>query len=97
MSFQTFLRFVSWIPPGLVLGIALVLVLAQLFHSLLHHGRRPYLPVLLLTATGVSAGQLWDVLGLPGLRLGQVNLLPALVFATALQPLAKQLTVRLLP
>ncbi len=97
MSFPTFLRFVSWIPPGLVLGIALVLVLAQLFHSLLHHGRRPYVPVLLLTATGVSAGQLWDVLGLPGLRLGQVNLLPALVFAAALQPLAKQLTVRLLP
>ena len=94
MSFPSFL---SWVPPGLVLGVGLVLVLAQVFHSLLHHGRRPYVSVLLLTAAGVSAGQLWDVLGLPGLRLGQVNLLPALVSAAALQPLAKQLTVRLLP
>lgn len=97
MSFIGPLSFLSRVPPGLVLGVALVLVLAQLFHSLLHHGRRPYVSVLLLTVAGMSAGQLWDVLGLPGLRLGQVNLLPALAFATALQSLAKPLTVRLLP
>ncbi|HKA10662.1 MAG TPA: hypothetical protein VKI99_09350 [Candidatus Dormibacteraeota bacterium] len=97
MSFSGLLSLLSWVPPGLVLGAALVLLLAQLFHSLLHHGRRPYVPVLLLTLAGMSAGQLWDVLGLPGLRLGQVNLLPALLFATALQPLVKPLTVRLLP
>jgi len=87
----------AWVPPGLVLGAALVLVLAQLFHSVVHYGRRPYLSVLVLTAAGFGAGQVWDVLGLPALRLGQVNLLPALVFAIALQPLAKRLTLRLLP
>src|SRR5262249_57910496 len=97
MSFSGLLSLLSWVPPGLVLGAALVLLLAQLFHSLLHHGRRPYVPVLLLTLAGMSAGQLWDVLGLPGLPLGQVTLLPALLFATALQPLVKPLTVRLLP
>lgn len=74
-----------------------MLVLAQLFHSLLHHGRRPYVAVLLLTAAGVGAGQLWDALGLPARGVGQVNLMPALVFAIVLQPLAKRLTLRLLP
>ena len=91
------MSFPGWIPPGVLLGIALVLVLAQLFHSVVHYGRRPYVPVLLLTAAGFGAGQVWDVLGLPALRLGQVNLLPALVFAIALQPLAKRLTLTLLP
>lgn len=87
----------SWIPPGLLLGLGLTLVLAQLFHSMLHNGRRAYVPVLLLTSAGVVAGQVWDLLGLPALRLGQVNLVPAVLFATALQPLAKRLTLILLP
>jgi hypothetical protein len=84
------------IPPGLVLGLVVTLLLAQLFHSLLHHGRRTYLAVLILTSAGMVAGQLWDVLGLPVVRVGQLNLLPALVFATAFQALAKRLSVVLL-
>jgi hypothetical protein len=86
---------IAWVPPGLILGLALVLLLAQLFHAAWHVGRRRYLAVLLLTAAGVAAGQLWDVLGLPALRLGQVNLLPAVLFAIALQTLAGRLTLRL--
>jgi len=85
----------AWIPPGLVLGLVLTLLLAQLLHALWHNGRCRYLVVLLLTAGGVLLGQLWDVLGLPGLRLGQVNLLPAVLFATALQALSRRLTLRL--
>ena len=45
--------------------------------------------MLLLTALGVGLGELWDVLGLPSLRLGQANLLPAILFAFLLQPLAR--------
>jgi hypothetical protein len=86
---------IAWIPPGLVLGVALVLLLAQLFHAAWHDRRRRYLAILLLTAAGMAAGQLWEVLGLPALRLGQVNLLPAVPFAAVLQTLARRLTLRL--
>ena len=85
----------GWIPPGLVLGTAFTLLLAQLLHALWHHGRCRYLAVLILTAAGVLLGQLWDVLGLPALRIGQLNLLPAVLFATALQVLGRRLTLRL--
>jgi hypothetical protein len=85
----------GWVPPGLVLGPALVLLLAQLCHGLWHDPRRRYLAVLLLTAAGVGLGQLWDVLGLPAVRLGQVNVLPAVPFAIALQTQARRLTLRL--
>jgi len=85
----------GWVPPGLVLGLAFTLLLAQLLHALWHNGRMRYLAVLILTVAGVLLGQLWDVLGLPALRLGQVNLLPAIAFATALQVLARRLTLRL--
>jgi hypothetical protein len=86
---------IAWIPPGLVLGVALVLLLAQLFHLAWHHPTRRYLAVLLLTAAGVGLGQLWDVLGLPALRVGQLDLLPAVVFALLLQAFARRLTLRL--
>ncbi|HLQ62326.1 MAG TPA: hypothetical protein VK131_10710 [Candidatus Acidoferrales bacterium] len=79
----------SSIPPGLIVALLLVLALSQLFYALLPYRRRAYLPVLLLTAIGVGLGQLWDVLGLPSLRLGQANLLPAILFALLLQPLAR--------
>lgn len=69
----------------------MVLVLSQLLYALWPYRRRRYLPTLLLTAAGVLAGQVWDWAGLPGLRLGSANLLPAVAFAVALQPLAERL------
>jgi hypothetical protein len=85
----------GWIPPGLLLGVALVLVLAQVFHVAWHSPLRRYRVVLLLTAAGVLAGQLWETLGLPGLRAGEVDLLPAALFAAALQSLARRVTLLL--
>jgi len=83
------------IPPGLLLAVPFTLLLAQLLHALWHSGRCRYLAVLILTAAGMLLGQAWDVLGLPALRLGQLNLLPAIAFAAALQMLCRRLTLRL--
>ena len=77
------------IPPGVIVAVLLVLITSQLFFALLPYRRRAYLPVLLVTAIGFGLGQAWDVLDLPSVRLGQANVLPALVFALALQPLAR--------
>ena len=76
-------------PPGLVVGVLLVLIVSQLCYAFLPYRRRAYLPILLMTAIGFGLGQTWDFLGLPSARLGQANLLPALVFALLLQPLAR--------
>jgi hypothetical protein len=84
---------IAWIPPGLVLAVAFTLLVTQVHHALWHSGRSRYLAVLALTATGVLLGQLWDLLGLPALRLGQLDLLPAILFATALQPLGRRLSL----
>jgi hypothetical protein len=85
----------GWLPPGFVVGILLVLILSQLFYAFWPYRRRRYVVVLLLTLSGVVAGQLWDGLGLPGLYLGQANLLPAVLFAAALQPFAGRVILRL--
>jgi hypothetical protein len=77
------------IPPGLVVAVLAILILSQLFYAFLPYRRRAYLPVLLMTALGFGLGQLWDFLGLPALRAGQANVLPAVVFALMLQPLAR--------
>ncbi|MFI5282214.1 MAG: hypothetical protein ACHQ0J_03700 [Candidatus Dormibacterales bacterium] len=77
------------IPPGVIVAVLLVLISSQLFFALLPYRRRAYLPVLLMTAIGFGLGQAWDVLDLPSARLGQANVLPGLVFALALQPLAR--------
>jgi len=77
------------IPPGLIVAVLLVLIVSQLFYALLPYRRRAYIPILVMTATGFGLGQLWDFLGLPSLRLGQADVLPALVFALLLQPLAR--------
>ena len=66
-----------------------VLIVSQLFFAFLPYRRRAYLPVLLMAAIGFGLGQLWDYIGLPSLRLGQANLLPAVLFALLLQPLAR--------
>ena len=77
------------IPPGLVVAVLSVLILSQLFYAVLPYRRRAYVPALFLTALGFGLGQLWDYAGLPSLRLGQANMLPAIVFGLVLQPLAR--------
>jgi hypothetical protein len=80
---------VNLIPPGLIVAVLLVLIVSQLCYAFLRYRRRSYPPILLMTALGFGLGQLWDFLGLPSARLGQANVLPALVFALLLQPLAR--------
>jgi hypothetical protein len=77
------------IPPGLIVAVLAVLITSQLFYAFLPHRRRGYVPILVMTALGFGLGQLWDFIGLPALRLGQADLVPALVFALLLQPLAR--------
>ena len=77
------------VPPGLVVAVLAVLILSQLFYALLPYRRRAYVPILVTTAAGFALGQLWDFLGLPSLRLGQANMIPAIGFALLLQPLAR--------
>ena len=77
------------IPPGVVVAALVVLILSQLFFAFLPYRRRAYLPILLITAIGFGLGQLWDYIGLASLRLGQANMLPAVLFALLLQPLAR--------
>ena len=79
----------NYIPPGLVVGVLLVLIVSQLCYAFLPYRRRAYIPILVMTVIGFGLGQLWDFLGLPSARLGQADLLPALVFALLLQPLAR--------
>jgi len=80
---------VKLIPPGLIVAALAVLIVSQLFFALLPYRRRSYLPVLLMTVIGFGLGALWDFIGLPSFRLGQANLLPAVLFALLLQPLAR--------
>jgi hypothetical protein len=77
------------IPPGLIVAILAVLILSQLCFAFLPYRRRAYVPILVMTAIGFGLGQLWDYIGLPSLRLGQANMVPATPFALLLQPLAR--------
>ena len=77
------------IPPGLIVGILLVLIVSQLCFAFLPYRRRAYIPILVMTTLGFGLGQLWDFIGLPSVRLGEANLVPALAFALLLQPLAR--------
>jgi hypothetical protein len=86
---------IGFVPPALLLGVPVTLLLAQVLHTFWHGGRCRYRAVLVLTAAGVLLGEAWDLVGLPGLRLGQLNLVPAVLFAMALQPLGRHLTLRL--
>ena len=79
----------SVIPPGLIVAVLLVLIVSQLCYALLRYRRRAYIPILLMTALGFGLGQLWDFLGLPAVRLGEANVLPGVLFALLLQPLAR--------
>ena len=79
----------KFVAPGVVVAVLAVLIFSQLFYALLPYRRRAYVPILLMTALGFALGQLWDFLGLPSLRLGQANMVPAIPFALLLQPLAR--------
>jgi hypothetical protein len=83
------LALLNLIPPGLIVAVLAILVLSQLFYAFLPYRKRSYLPILVVTAAGFASGQLWDFLGLPSLRMGQANVVPAVPFALLLQPLAK--------
>jgi hypothetical protein len=77
------------VAPGLVVATLAVLIFSQLFYALLPYRKRAYVPILVTTAAGFALGQLWDFLGLPSLRLGQANMVPAIPFALLIQPLAR--------
>jgi hypothetical protein len=77
------------VPPGVIVAVLLVLITSQFFFAFLPFRRRAYIPILVLTTIGFGLGQLWDYVGLPSLRLGQANIVPAIFFALALQPLAR--------
>ena len=80
---------VSYIPPGVIVAVLLVLIVSQLCFAFLPFRKRGYIPVLVMTALGFAIGQGWDFLGLPSLRFGEANLVPAVIFALLLQPLAR--------
>lgn len=84
----------GWV-AGLVVGLLLALIAAQLFHTFWPGRRRRFSAVAILSLAGVLAGQVWAWLGLPGIALGPANLLPALVFAALLQPLAGRIRLPL--
>jgi hypothetical protein len=83
------LALLKFVAPGVVVAVLAVLIFSQLFYALLPYRRRAYVPILLMTALGFALGQLWDFLGLPSLRLGQANMVPAIPFSLLLQPLAR--------
>jgi hypothetical protein len=83
------LSILKQIPPGLILAVLFVLILSAAFYAALPYRRRAYVPILVMTAVGFALGQLWDYVGLPSIRVGQANLLPAAGFALLLQPLAR--------
>jgi hypothetical protein len=70
-------------------AVLAALIFSLAFYALLPYRRRAYVPILVTTAAGFALGQLWDFLGLPSLRLGQANVIPAIAFALLLQPLAR--------
>jgi hypothetical protein len=77
----------SWIPPGFVVAAFLILICSQLIYAFLPMRPRPYTLVLTLTVIGWIVGQAWMLLGLPAWRIGQADVLPAALFAAALQPI----------
>lgn len=79
--------------PALLLAPLLALITSQVFYAFLPYSRRNYLAILLLTAIGFALGQGWQYLQLPSIHVGEGNLLPALLFAAALQPLAPRLPI----
>jgi hypothetical protein len=79
--------------PAFLLVPLLALMTSQLFYAFLPYSRRSYLAILLLTGFGFALGQGWQFLQLPSIHIGEANVLPSLVFAAALQPLAPRVPI----
>ncbi|MDQ6772021.1 MAG: hypothetical protein M3024_03380 [Candidatus Dormibacteraeota bacterium] len=79
------------IPPWLVIEFVLWLGLSALLYAVWPYGRRAVVPALIGTAAGLAVGQGWVALGLPGVSLGDAGILPGVVLAALLQPLAERL------
>lgn len=82
-------------PPVVITALLFALLLSGLFYAFWPYRRRVFVQVLLLTGAGVLLGQGWSWLDLPSLHLGDLDLVPGLFFAAALQPLAGRLAPRL--
>ena len=78
-----------FIPPGLILLVLFTVIASSAFYAALPYRRRAFVPILAMTALGFALGQGWDYIGLPALRFGQANVVPAVLFALGLQPLAR--------
>jgi hypothetical protein len=79
--------------PALLLAPLFALIASQLFYAFWPFRVRNYLAILVLSLAGFGLGQLWQYLQLPSFHLGEGNLLPGLVFAAILQPLAPRLPI----
>ena len=79
--------------PALLLAPLLALITSQVFYALLPYSKRNYLAILLLTGIGFALGQGWQYLQLPAVHIGEGNILPGLLFAALLQPLAPRLPI----
>jgi len=71
----------------------MALIASQVFYALLPYSKRNYLSILLLSAIGFALGQAWQFLQLPAIHLGEGNVLPGLLFALLLQPLAARVPI----
>lgn len=81
--------------PAWVLAPAFALLYALLSYAFWPHRRRNFLAILLLCLIGQLLGQGWQYVGLPSLHLGEGNLVPAVLAAGVLQPLAGRLPIHL--
>ena len=79
--------------PAILLAPLFALIASQLFYAFWPYSKRNYAGVLVLSAAGFALGELWQFLDLPSLHLGEGNILPALIFAAALQPLAPRVPI----
>lgn len=79
--------------PAWLLAPAFALLYALLSYAFWPHRRRSLAAILLLCLLGQLLGQGWQYVGLPSLHLGEGNLVPGVLFAAGLQPLASRLPI----
>jgi uncharacterized membrane protein YqgA involved in biofilm formation len=79
--------------PAFLLAPLFALIASQLFYAFWPYSKRNYAAILVLSAVGFALGQGWQYLQLPSFHLGEGNILPALLFAALLQPLAPRVPI----